>query len=418
MLFAAYLVLFSWLLTKIAFFKNSGLNAAQLIIIFLLKVLAGIFYGWIGVYYGELAQMVDTWSYHYQSLTEYQILLNEPKVFFSTLTGHTYESGYGGFFSTESSWWNDLKGIFFIKILALLNLFSFGNYYVNVIFYSFITLFGPVAFYRVAKDVFKGPALALLAATFLVPSFLYWTSGIHKDGFIFLGLAIIIYHTYYALKENKLTIHRLLYIAFGLLMVVALRNFLIIILAPALVAWILSARLKTKPHLTFLGLYLLFALLFFFSKYIHPALDFPAAVAERQQAFLSLSGGSAVAVNNLEPTLGGFIKNAPQAISLAAIRPYPTDVRHLLSLAAAVEITVILFLLAVFLFVHKKIKTLSPFVLFCLAFSFSALLMIGYTVNFLGAIVRYRSIVLPFLIVPMVAQWDWLKLKNIFKSKL
>jgi hypothetical protein len=40
-------------------------------------------------------------------------------------------------------------------------------------------------------------------------------------------------------------------------------------------------------------------------------------------------------------------------------------------------------------------------------FSFSFLLTIGYTVNFLGAIVRYRSIVLPFLLGPVICLIDW-----------
>jgi len=58
-LFAAYLIFFAWLVTKVKFFTASGLTSSQLVIIFLLKVMAGIFYGWIGVYYGEMAQMLD-----------------------------------------------------------------------------------------------------------------------------------------------------------------------------------------------------------------------------------------------------------------------------------------------------------------------------------------------------------------------
>jgi len=38
--------------------------------------------------------------------------------------------------------------------------------------------------------------------------------------------------------------------------------------------------------------------------------------------------------------------------------------------------------------------------------------MIGYTVNNLGAIVRYRSIVFPLLLVPMAAKIDWERLGN------
>ncbi len=84
-MFAGYLVLFAWLVTKVKFFTESGLTPAQLIIFFLLKVMAGIFYGWIGVYYGELAKMVDTWAYHYESLKEYQLLLHNPSEFFGGL---------------------------------------------------------------------------------------------------------------------------------------------------------------------------------------------------------------------------------------------------------------------------------------------------------------------------------------------
>ncbi|HEY0059821.1 MAG TPA: hypothetical protein VGB56_11865, partial [Flavisolibacter sp.] len=207
LLFAAYLVFFAWLVTKVKFFRNSGLTPAQLVICFLLKVLAGIFYGWIGVYYGEMAQMVDTWAYHYESLTEYHLLLDHPSRFISSLFSSTYESGHSGFFATKNSWWNDLKGNAFLKLLAVLNLFSLGNYYVNVILYSFITLFGPIAVFRVMNDVFPGRKLAVLGATFLVPSFLYWTSGLHKDGLIFLGIAVMVYQLYVITKrKNKIAL--------------------------------------------------------------------------------------------------------------------------------------------------------------------------------------------------------------------
>src|SRR5215217_7903003 len=76
LIFAAYLVLFAWLVTQVPFFTKSGLSRPQVVIVFLLKVMAGILYGWIGVYYGELAQMVDTWSFHFESVNEYRLLLS------------------------------------------------------------------------------------------------------------------------------------------------------------------------------------------------------------------------------------------------------------------------------------------------------------------------------------------------------
>ena len=52
--------------------------------------MAGIFYGWIGLYYGGLAQMLDTWGYHTSSIQEYHLLLNNPHEYFANLFKNPY----------------------------------------------------------------------------------------------------------------------------------------------------------------------------------------------------------------------------------------------------------------------------------------------------------------------------------------
>ena len=418
MLFAGYLVLFAWLVTKVKFFTKSGLTPAQLIIIFLLKVMAGIFYGWIGVYYGELAQMVDTWAYHYESLKSYDILLKHPSNFFPSLFHNPYEQGFTRFLSSNDSWWNDLKGNFLLMILSFFNLFSFGHYYTNVIFYAFISFFGPVAVYRVMQDVFPTKKTTVLIASFLLPSFIYWTSGIHKEGLIFIGLALAVYHFYFGIKEKRFPLYRVLPIAFGLLLVLALRNFLIITLLPALLAWLLAERLRYKPIVVFSAAYVLYLVIFFSARYIHPALDFPEAVVAKRGEFLQLHGNSSIDVRLLEPTVGSFLINAPQAFSLAAIRPYPADVHHLLSLAAAIEINLLLLVLALFLVLRRNDRPWPPFLWFGVFLSLSILFMIGYSVNNLGAIVRYRSIVFPFLFTPFIALIDWQRVTGLITGEI
>lgn len=412
MLFAGYLVLFAWLVTKVRFFTKSGLTPAQLVIIFLLKVMAGIFYGWTGVYYGELAQLMDTWTYHYGSIKLSEILVKNPSEFFHELFNNSYKHGFGRFLYSENSWWNDLKGNFLLMILSVFNIFSFGHYYINVIFYSFISFFGPIAVYHVMQDVFPDKKGTVLIASFLIPSFIYWTSGIHKEGIIFVGLALVIYHLYFGVKEKRFPLHRVLLILFGFTLVLALRNFLIITLVPALIAWLLAERLPYKPVWVFAGAYLLFVVVFFTARSIHPALDFPEAVVVKRGEFLQLHGNSSIPMPQLEATAGSFLVNAPHAFSLAAIRPYPADVHHLLSLAAAIEINLLLLIFALFLVLRQRERSWTPFLWFGVALSVSILFMIGYSVNNLGAIVRYRSIVLPFLMVPIIALIDWSRVSS------
>lgn len=147
-MFVFYLVLFAWLITKVRFYKTAGLSKSQLIIFFLLKIIAGIFYGWIGIYYGGLAQMWDTWGYHQNSVLEFRLLFDNPHAYFTNLFYNPYKEGFTQFLSTTDSYWNDLKGNFLIKVLSVFNLFSFENYYVNIIFLSFITFFGATCHFQ------------------------------------------------------------------------------------------------------------------------------------------------------------------------------------------------------------------------------------------------------------------------------
>ena len=415
LLFVGYLILFAWLVTKVKFFSRSGLSNPQLIIVFLLKVMAGIFYGWIGLYYGNLAQMVDTWAFHYGGIQEYHLLYNNPHEYFTNIFRDPYETGITEFFGSDNSYWNALKGNVVIKILSVLNIFSFGHYYVNVILYSFITLFGPIAIYRVMIDFFPAKKLSILLATFLVPSFLYWTSGLHKEGLIVTGIGLIVYCIYFGIKEKKFGIKKIVGILTSLLLILVLRNFVLSVIIPAIVAWLLASRWPKFGLVIFSTLYIFFAILFFTLRYINPVFDFPQATVNKQQSFIKLRGGlSTIPIREIQPNAISFLKNTPQAISLTTIRPYPSDVHHILSLAAAIEIDTLLLMFVLFLFWRTNTLHSKNFIYFCIFFSFSLLLAIGFSANNLGAIVRYRSVIIPLLVVPMAAQINWKKIESFF----
>jgi hypothetical protein len=413
LLFAGYLLLFAWLVTRIGFFKKTGLSNAQLVILFLLKIIAGILYGWIGIYYGQFAYMFDTWGFHYAGVEETKLLYHHPGEYLNNFFYSGYENKYSGFLAAENSWWNDLKSNMFVKILSVFNVFSFGNYYTNVIFYSFISLLGPIAFYRVMHDVFPGKKLQVLFATFLIPSFAYWASGIHKDGLIFLAISLIVYHFYFWLKEKKISFTRIAVIFISCLIILIFRSYLLVILIPALVAWNLSNRHPNRIILVFFSVYFVWGLLFFTLRYISPSLDLPQAVLNKQEAFRQLQGNSSIKPAELEPTALSFLVNVPKALSSTILRPHPGDVKHLLSLAAATETIFLLLLFVCFLVWRTNGVQSKAFLWFSVFFSFSFLLTIGYTVNFIGAIVRYRSIIIPFLFVPVICLTDWKRISSL-----
>jgi hypothetical protein len=215
------------------------------------------------------------------------------------------------------------------------------------------------------------------------------------------------------LKEKKMGFKRVMSLITGLLLLLVLRNFLIVIIVPALLAWILASRSKKYGLVIFAAVYLFSCILFFTARYMNPKLDFPHAVVTKQKEFMLLpKGGSTIPIRELEPTAISFLKNTPQALNLSTIRPYPSDVRHILSLAAAIEINLLLLMFLLFLFWKRTGLISKNLIYFCIFFSFSLLLAIGFSVNNLGAVVRYRSVIFPLLVVPMAAMIDWKRING------
>jgi hypothetical protein len=257
----------------------------------------------------------------------------------------------------------------------------------------------------------------LVIGIFLAPSFLYWCSGLHKEGFLFLGLSLIVYHCYRLMQNRKKYMLRFGGIVLGFLLLFLLRNFLIVVLVPALLAWVLAWRYPKRQYMVFALVYAVFILLFFNLKHVDPRLDMPQVVVSKQQAFLKLRGYSSIAISELEPTAASFLINTPQAISLSTLRPFPSDIHHLPSLFAAIETLLLIIIIVLSLIFRKKVSgQKDPILLFQLLFAISLLLVIGFSVNNLGAIVRYRSIILPFLLAPALARTDWKKLIGLISN--
>ncbi|MBZ4190602.1 hypothetical protein [Niabella beijingensis] len=415
-LFAVYLLLFCWCVTATRFFRNSGLSRFQLMVLFLLKVAMGVAYGWINWFDGAQPGQTDTWALHAESLKETKILLTSPVRAITSFFYNPYTNSFGSLFASSDSYWNNLKNNTYIRIESLFNCFSFGSYFINIIFYSFLTFFGVVAVYRVMRHHLQGSRLLLLIGCFLVPSFLYWTSGLHKDGLTFLALGTIIYILYFRTGKRRPVASYLLLPA-ALLLLFALRNHILLVLLPALICWILATRFPRQRLWIFAAVYLLGGVFFFTAKYLWPALDFPAIVLSKQEAFNHTGGGSSLTVSRLRPDFAGFMQQLPGAISRSAFRPFVSDLKKPVIYPAFIELLLTGCCILLFLFFPRK-KTFRPFSLFLLVFAFSILLMIGYTVNNLSAVVRYRSILFPLILPPVLLGTDWKKLARKLNIKI
>lgn len=396
-----YCLLFIFLLHRMVRKREVTMSVREIGLAFLLKVGLACLYGYVFLHYynGD-----DTWYWHKLALDEPAKFRNDPSRFYKDFSFiETYEWVGRRFWPGLSAWIMALEKHIFVRTLALFNIFSGGNYYINTVFFNFIVFWGHYWLFSLLVKTFPGKRLPLLLIIFFFPPVLFWLSGIRADGLLLFFLGLLLWQFNKWLLQRKGS--QLFLCVLAVLGILIFRNVLVLLLAPALLAWLISARYHRKPLPVFVGAYALGALLFFASAWISPGLNAPRMIAERQQEFMQLQG-TRFHLDTLQPTVAGFAQVLPQAAANTFLRPYVWEAKGPLQIMTALEVLCFwLLMLAPFVRKDKTWKDLPalPLAWCCLFFGISLYLFIGYTVPFPGAIVRYKALgELLLLVLPVL----------------
>ena len=286
LLFTFYLVLFCWIITRLKFFKESRLERRILMVLFLIRVLVGLINGYINMYYYPVS---DSVSFHHSREFRNTIFYSKIHMnilpIFSILLATIMED----FLESSNSYWNDTRSKLIVKMLSIFNIFSRTNFFINSLFYNFLIFFGIVALYRVFIKILPSYRIVLIVCIFLLPSVIFFSSAIHRDGLILLSLSMIIYHLFFMMKNKRYSIKNILITLVFLGLILLLRNFVFLILVPALLAWIVAEQNPKYPFIVFTLIYLFISILFFCTEFLPPAFNLPAHVASRQSRFYCYS---------------------------------------------------------------------------------------------------------------------------------
>jgi hypothetical protein len=383
-----YFSIFSFIIVTLKK-KETPISNFEAAAAFAFKVLLGCLYGYIHLHYynGD-----DTWIYNNEGIIACQKLKSDPLLFFTDLLPQQVNSLQTLKDFISKSLEHDLM----VKIIAIFSFFSGGNYYVNVIFFNFFLFWGHYWLYHFLTKRYTDKRTALLIGIFFIPPLVFWLSGIRGDGLLFFFLTLL-----FLFFQNWLTNKDARYLVYAFLSMIGIfifRSAIVFVLIPFLVGWLISERFRTAPLITYLFTYLFCGLFFFTAKYIHPALNLPAIVVNKQYEFSQLPGKTRYNIEPLKPELPSFIRAIPSAFRNSFLRPYLWEAKGTLQLLTAVETAA--FLLYVFIilpfFQWNRVKT-DPWLIGALFFSLSIFLFIGLTIPFPGAIIRYK--VIPELLI-------------------
>lgn len=400
-LFTGVLMACFWLIPKISFVKTAGFSVLQTRLLLAFKMISGLACAY---YFERILTVSDQVSYNVEGLAQYQLLLTNPALFFTDFKKDMHLYGLGGIFDASYGFWAYLRFNLLFKFIAILDLITRGNFYLNSVLFSSIVFFGNIAFYRIYIDMYRSHKLKVLVSCFLLPSLLLYTSCVHKDGLVFLCIGIISFILYSFLKNGRIRKAKAYpALAICILTIFLFRNYVLVALLPAMCTALLAKRLPYRRIVIYAVSYSLFGLLFFISGQFKSSFNLPDAVIKRKADFAALEKGNTdVAMNDLYPTLTSFLQNVPQALNHALLRPYLWEFPGTGVILTAIELLFYQIIVIGFVFFRNKGEMVANnFNLFGLAFFVSMMLVIGYTIPNIGAIVRYRSIFWIFMVCPL-----------------
>ncbi len=274
-----YILLFSAIIKRSSWFSAGGFSNKYFLGVFYLKLLFGVALWFIYTHIYKNRLTSDVFKYYDDARIIFNTLHTSTKDYLTLLTGIGDTSAhYQDIYLTMNNWENGYGTVlysnshFIIRMNAFFWLFSRGYYGVHVIFMCFISLVGLMYIYKAFLPFLQDKSRALFVAVFLFPSVILWSSGVLKEGFVWLGLGLAIYYFFKfssqlsvvsSQKETKILnpksqisylITYTLYLIIGLVVLFESKAYVLLCIIPAFVALLLVKKLRycsAHPLLTY-----------------------------------------------------------------------------------------------------------------------------------------------------------------------
>ena len=354
-----------------------------------------------GYVYSHYYTISDSWVYFKESLGDYHDLVHDPAHFFSINSDFRHITAL--FSTSDDAFWSNAGENILIKLLGILNVFSNGNYYIDVMLFNAFSFWGLYLIYRVAVYNLPGNNTWICLLVFFWPSCLFWNSAIDKDGLMVYFTGILINSVHHYIIEKKGWFSLLPAVA-GFAGILLMRNVNALIFVPAIAAWWIASKQYRRQWRIFAMMYGAAVVVFFLSGLSGSSLNLPQQLAERQHQFLSLEANTRLPLTPLQPDLSSYIKVFPEAVNHIFFRPYVTEIISPFHAMMFGE-NIIFICIVCFALIRNKAaipQLTKPFNIFLWSASLTGLLLIGYIVPFPGAIIRYKAFYTMIFLLPLV----------------
>lgn len=420
----AFAAIFVYAICRLQIFRRLGVGTRWLVALYAIKVLAAVSLYFVYNYVYTDVQNGDVNKFHNGGVVIYSAIEDNPLDYLKMVSGICAdEPQLEPYYDATDHWYkawnydllNDNRTI--MRYDAILNLFTMGNVYLNLIISAFVAFVGAYFLALAFVKFVAGRRWIAVVSAFLIPSVVFWSAGIMKECLVMFSLGILTF-SWFSLCE-KFKFRYLLAALLSATMLILAKFYVLLAMLPGLLLMFVPSRIGAKKLLVFFaGMFVVLVTMFFLSGRII-GYNLVDTVVNKQHDFINMvnteanSAGSNIEIKELEPTFLSFASALVPAYINVILRPFITESDSLLKLACCLENIAFLLLFIYMCIRNKRIDNKQfKYVLFTLSFMLIHYALIGMTTPNIGALVRYKLPVMPFILCAMLMCTNFERLKN------
>ncbi len=417
-----YFSIFCFVILKSNFFNDDELSKKWFLSVFALKFLFSIILTLIYTYYYTDRSTSDIYKYFDDSKILFDALKTKPLDYVKMMCGFDNDTAYFDehYYQKMSFWYRAFNSNLFsdshiiIRFNAFIHLFSFGHFYVHNVFINFLSIIGLTAIFKFFKPLFKNNSKVLFYAIFLIPSVLFWGSGLLKEGLILFALGTLLLTIQQGLIKFKW--YHIILIVIAIVILLYTKLYVLAALSVPILAYFFYKKLApNKLILSFVYAFgslaaIVTAIVLLTNRYS----PFDIIIDKQREFFNHITTFKTNSSFDLPQLTNWFsiIKYTPNAWLNTFIRPYLWESYSPFVLMSSLENLMFVGLFILVLLFPKKGNKEWFYILFCLVFVFTLFTIVGLMIPIFGALVRYKVPALPFLAIALLMLIDFDKLKS------
>jgi len=426
-LFLFYLAVAYRSLSVLPLFRHSGLSQRGLSVLFSIKLVFGIALLLVYTFYYTDRGAADIYKYYDDAEEICAHMSTHPGATFKVITALGYDSADADIryvlanthhFDKKDGGFLESNHHLIIRANAILHFFSYGSIYIHTLIFCFLSFIGAVALYRALLPFFEeGSGRILVIPVFMIPSVLFWSSGLLKETLVMLCLGTLIFAAMKVLEARNL-IANIILTALSLHFLYLTKPFLAI---SFVISFYLMVTFFFKGYIRIIST-LIATLVVIWFLYAHHTFicEILESVISKRNEFVALGlkkGAHSLLDETIYPvTCTQPLMLLPGGMYNMFMQPFIWSHGLFDKLSGLENLLVLAFTAVLFFFFKRPRRTKLQLAVFCLSFFLLNYALIGVTVPIVGALVRYKVFGLMFYITLILTCIDLDKFISTIKN--